>query len=61
MTKETEAALDYIQDLSGQRFWGFLTLKFEGGTVVHVRQEENLKPNELPGRNKGKQYERNGN
>ena len=45
-------------ELSELRFWGFLTLKFEDGKIVHVRQEENIKPNELPGKNRGRKYER---
>ena len=52
-------AIDYIRALSEQRFWGFLTLKYEDGTIVHVRREENLKPSELPGKNRGNEYERN--
>jgi len=47
---------EYLQSLAAQGFWGFLTLKFEHGEVVHLRREENLKPTELPGRNR-KDYE----
>ena len=58
MTASNSNVIEYIRDLSNQRFWGFVTLKYEGGTIVHIRQEENLKPNQLPGENRG-QYERN--
>jgi hypothetical protein len=56
MNSPNDTALSYIGSLSEQRFWGFLTLKFEGGEIVHVRREENLKPSELPGRNRGKNH-----
>lgn len=59
MAAENQSALDYIQELSECHFWGFLTFKFEDGRVVHIRREENLKPNELPGKNRGSQYDRN--
>ena len=45
-----ENAIFYLSELASQNFWGTLTLKFENGQVVHVRQEENLKPSELSGR-----------
>jgi hypothetical protein len=44
-----ETAMDYLRGLATQRFWGSVTLKIEGGQVVHVRQEQNLKPSELSG------------
>jgi hypothetical protein len=53
MNTANQTAFDYLQSLAEQRFWGFLTLKFEHGEIVHVRREENLKPTELPGRNRG--------
>jgi major membrane immunogen (membrane-anchored lipoprotein) len=54
-----DPAINYIRDLTDQRFWGFLTLKYEDGKIVHVRQEQNLKPSELPGKNRGSEHERN--
>jgi hypothetical protein len=51
-----DAAINYIRDLTDKRFWGFLTLKYEDGKIVHVRQEQNLKPSELPGENRGGNY-----
>lgn len=51
-TLANQSALDYLRSLAEQGFWGFLTLKFEHGEIVHVRREENLKPAELPGRNR---------
>lgn len=53
MSTANQIAIDYLRSLGEQGFWGFLTLKFEHGEVVHLRREENLKPNELPGRNRG--------
>jgi hypothetical protein len=53
-----EGAIGYLEYLTAEGFWGFITLKFEGGRVVHIRREENLKPNELPGRNRGRGNER---
>lgn len=52
MTTPNQTAIDYLRNLAEQGFWGFLTLKFEHGEVVHLRREENLKPNELPGKNR---------
>lgn len=45
MSMANQTAIDYLKDLAEQGFWGFLTLKFEHGEVVHLRREENLKPN----------------
>ena len=50
MSATTIVALDYLRDLASQKFWGTVTLKFEGGEIVHVKQEENLKPSELSGK-----------
>jgi hypothetical protein len=58
MTNSNDSALNYILELTDQQFWGFLTLKFEAGKVVHVRREENLKPSELPGKNRGRGHAR---
>jgi hypothetical protein len=56
MTRQSESAFAYVRRLSDSGFWGYLTLKFENGTVVHMRLEENLKPSDvgiLPERNRG--------
>jgi hypothetical protein len=53
MTSANQSALDYLKSLAEQGFWGFVTFKLEHGEIVHVRREENLKPAELPGRNRG--------
>lgn len=42
--------LTYLEALSSEGFWGSVTLKFENGHPVHVREEQNFKPNELPRR-----------
>jgi hypothetical protein len=39
----------YLEQLSRTMFWGSVTLKFEGGRIVHIRKEENLKPTDLSG------------
>ena len=56
MNAQNQTSIDYLRSLAEQGFWGFLTFKFEHGEVVHLRREENLKPAELPGRNR-KEYE----
>ena len=50
MTGPIDTTLDYLRNLADQNFWGTVTLKYENGGIVHVRQEENLKPSELSGR-----------
>ena len=42
-----ENAIKYMRKLEGQQFWGFLTMKFENGAIVHMRREENLKPSAI--------------
>lgn len=49
MTKQNKAALEYLSLLVDERLWGSVTMKFEAGRIVHVRREENLKPEELSG------------
>ena len=44
----TDNTITYLRQLARAGFWGAVTLKFERGRVVHVRQEQNLKPDELP-------------
>jgi hypothetical protein len=56
MTSVNDSALRYVRSLEGQQFWGFLTMKFEDGRIVHLRREENLKPSaieNLPEKNRG--------
>ncbi len=50
MKMANSTALDYLRNLASQNFWGTVTLKFENGEIVHVKQEENLKPSELSGK-----------
>jgi len=45
----TDSAISYIQKLANENFWGTVAVKFEGGRIVHLRKEENLKPSELSG------------
>jgi hypothetical protein len=42
--------LEYLRRLAQSQFWGAITLKFEGGVIVHLKKEESLKPSELSGR-----------
>jgi hypothetical protein len=49
MSKQNKTALEYLSQLADERFWGSVTMKFEAGRIVHVRREENLKPEELSG------------
>lgn len=50
------AILEYLSELANRKFWGFISVKYENGVIVHLRQEENLKPSELPGKNRGNAY-----
>lgn len=49
MDKHNDITSEYLQKLAKAHFWGSLTVKFEGGRIVHLRKEENLKPEELTG------------
>ena len=49
MSTTNEPALAYLKNLAERSFWGAVTLKFEAGTIVHLRQEQNLKLSELSG------------
>jgi hypothetical protein len=53
----TRTVIAYIEGLAAEHFWGFLSLKFENGKVVHLRKEENLKPQDLPGKCRGENYD----
>jgi hypothetical protein len=46
------SVINYIQSVEEQGFWGFLSLKFESGKIVHIRREENLRVDSLPERNR---------
>jgi hypothetical protein len=41
--------LDLIRQLSRERFYGALTLKFEAGRIAIIKKEQTLKLSELPG------------
>ena len=43
------ATIKYLDRLATDQFWGTVALKYEHGTVVYIRKEENLKPSELSG------------
>ena len=47
--EDSQKALDFLQKLAAEVFWGILSMKLENGKVVHIRKEQNYKPNELPG------------
>jgi hypothetical protein len=46
-TADISKVFTYIEALADQRFWGNLSLKFQGGRVIHLVREESLKPEEL--------------
>jgi len=48
-TEKNQTVFQYLQTLATAGFWGSMTLKFEAGCVVHIRKEENFKPDELSG------------
>ena len=37
----------HIEGLAQSEFWGFFTLKFEKGKIVHLREERNIRPADL--------------
>lgn len=53
--------LTYIHELGESRFWGTISLKFEGGKIVHIRAEKNLKPSDLCTELSGSRRQTNGN
>jgi hypothetical protein len=42
-----KSSIEYLWGLANEKFWGSISIKFEAGRIVHIRQEENLKPEEL--------------
>jgi len=42
-------ALDLIRQLSGERFYGALTLRFEAGKITTIKKEQTIKPTDLSG------------
>jgi hypothetical protein len=48
-TQANEAVLTYLVSLFSTGFWGSIEVKFQDGQITHMRREENLRPNELPG------------
>jgi hypothetical protein len=42
-------AIELIQRLTRERFYGALTFKFKAGRVATIKKEQSLKPSELPG------------
>jgi hypothetical protein len=40
-------ALDLIRQLSGDRFYGALTLRFEAGKITTIKKEQTIKPADL--------------
>jgi hypothetical protein len=43
-------AIELIQQLAREGFFGALTIKFEAGRVVILKKEETLKPSDLSGK-----------
>ena len=40
-------AVELIEKLTRERFYGTVTIKFEAGRVVLIKKEETFKPNDL--------------
>jgi hypothetical protein len=59
MKTNNDNTIELLQALREARFWGALTIKFEDGRIVHLRKEENIKPEELLGELKSKYGSRN--
>jgi len=49
MSNQNNSIIEYLSQLASERFWGSILIKFEAGKIVHIRREENLKPEELSG------------
>ena len=47
LTRLVDTTFDFVEDLAKAKFWGSVTIKFEHGRVVHIRKEENFKPETL--------------
>jgi hypothetical protein len=47
ISPHNEQTLTFLRQLATHGFWGAVTLKFENGHVVHVRKEQNFKPDQL--------------
>jgi hypothetical protein len=41
--------VDLLHDLTRERFYGALTLKFEAGRVTTIKKEQTFKPTDLSG------------
>lgn len=44
---DTSKAIAFVQSLAAEGYWGNVTLKLQGGNVIHVLLEQSLKPNQL--------------
>ena len=42
-----DATHAFLRDLASKRFWGNLTIKFQGGSVIHITKEESLPADKL--------------
>ena len=55
---EMEDALALLKQLASERFYGSVTLKFEGGRVVLLKKEQTLKPTDLSGQPRSRNAEK---
>ena len=39
--------IDLVRQLSRDRFYGALTLRFEAGQIITIKKEQTIKPNDL--------------
>ena len=46
---ELNDTIQYLRGLAERGYFGSIELKFQRGQVTHLRQDETLKLNELPG------------
>ena len=42
------STLDFIQKLAADRYFGNVQLSFQSGNIVNIRQEQSIKPADLP-------------
>jgi hypothetical protein len=46
---DVNEAIELMQQLGRDRFFGTVTFKFEAGRIVIINKNQTLKPSELPG------------
>jgi hypothetical protein len=53
-----DSVFEHLRQLSGQGFWGAVTVRFQAGQIVHITKEESMKPSQLAGPEHRSKHER---